>query len=258
MVAKKIEKETEITVMEVQKGIIDFCVIGSTPIILNRVSEKAARELLLPRGRKKTDADKAASLKHDPLEEYRASPYKSNDPKSPTLLLVPSTSFKGALRSAALDIPGASKAQIGRLAYVPGSYISLYGVPQLFMAITRNSDPNRTPDVRTRAIVPQWACRVTMEFIKPMLREQTLSNLFAAAGLMRGIGDFRPEKGAGDYGQFRLVSKDDADFLRIIKTGGRVAQQKAMDEPQPYDEESADLLSWFEVESKRRGFKVAA
>lgn len=258
MAAKKQEKETEITVMEVQKGVIEFCVLGSTPIILNRVSEKAQRELLLPRGKKKTEADRSASLKHDPIEEYRASPYVSNDPKSPTLLMVPSTAFKGALRSAALDMQGASKAQIGRLVYVPGAYVALWGVPQLSMMITRNADINRTPDVRTRAIVPEWACRVRMEFIKPILREQTVINLFAAAGLMRGIGDYRPEKGAGDYGQFRLVGKDDADFVRIMKTGGRAAQQAAMNEPHPFDEESADLLSWFEAETKRRGFKVAA
>lgn len=42
-----------------------------------------------------------------------------------------STSFKGAIRSAALDMPGAKKAQIGRLTYIAGDFVGIYGVPKL-------------------------------------------------------------------------------------------------------------------------------
>jgi hypothetical protein len=54
------------------------------------------------------------------------------------------------------------------------------------------------------------------------------------------------------------VSEDDKDFQRIIKTMGRKAQVKAMAEPECFDAETEELLSWFEAETKRRGFKVAA
>lgn len=249
------QQDAQISVMEVQRGEIEFCVLGSTPLICNRMSEKVKRELLMPAG-KKTAADKASNLKHNPMEEFRASPYTLNDEGSPTLLALMSSAFKGALRTAALDMPGAKKAQIGRLTWVEGMYTPVYGIPQLFMSVTRSADMNKTPDVRTRAIIPEWACRVTISFVKPILREQVVANLFAAAGITMGVGDWRTEKGAGNFGQFRLVSRDDKDFLRIVKAGGRRAQSEAMKAPQCYDTETEEMLSWFDAEAKRRGHKV--
>lgn len=256
MAKPKQQTTEEISILEVSQGRADVCILGKTPLILNRMSEKAARELLLPR--KKTAADKAGSLKHNPPEEYRASAYKSSDPKAATRLLLLSTAFKGAMRSVAVDIPGAAKAQIGRLTYVDGDYVDIYGIPKLFMSITRSADMNRTPDVRTRAIVPEWACRLSVTYVTPLLKEQAVVNLLAAAGIMRGVGDWRPEKGAGNYGQFELVSSNDKRFLDIVKRGGAKAQDEALANPECYDAESAELLTWFTDEAGRRGFKVVA
>jgi hypothetical protein len=66
------------------------------------------------------------------------------------------------------------------------------------------------------------------------------------------------EKGSGSYGTYHIVDEDDADYLRIIKEGGRVAQDAAIESPEPYDDETMELLSWYDVEAKRRGFKVAS
>ncbi len=38
----------------------------------------------------------------------------------------------------------------------------------------------------------------------------------------------------------------------------RAAQDDAIANPVPYDSETEQLLSWYQVETKRRGFKVAA
>lgn len=255
--AMKKQDAGEISIIEVQQGRFEVCILGKTPLILNRMSEKAARELLLPR--KKTAADKAANLKHNPPEEYRASAYKTTGDDAATRLLHLATAFKKALSSVATDIPGAAKAQIGRLTWVEGEYVPIYGTPKLFMSITRSADMNKTPDVRTRAIVPEWACRIAVTYVKPILREKDVVNLLAAAGIMRGIGDWRPEKGSAVYGQFELVGEKDERFVRIMKTGGRVAQDKALADPECYNPESAELFAWFVAEADRRGFpaKVA-
>lgn len=257
MATKGPEKSTDITVIEVQKGLIRFNIKGTTPLILNTMSEKVRNQLLLPPP-KKNAADKASSLKHEPLAEFRASAYTIADESAPTYLGFMASAFKAALKGAALDLPGASKSQIGRLTYVEGEYLSLYGVPKLLMSVVRSADMNRTPDIRTRAILPEWACTVSISFVKPLLREQAVINLLAAAGITQGIGDWRPQKGSGGYGQFVLVSDDDANFGRIVHTGGRDAQKAAMVEPECYDDETAKLLSWFDVESKRRGFKAVS
>lgn len=114
--------ETITDILTVSTGQFDCCIVGTSPLILNRMSQKAARELLMPKGRK-TAIDKATSLKHVPVEEYRASAYVLKDEDSPTLLAHLATAFKGAIRSAALDMPGAKKSQIGRLTYIPGEFI---------------------------------------------------------------------------------------------------------------------------------------
>lgn len=255
MAAKK--QETAIDVLKIEHAQMNFCVLGSTPVILNRMSEKVLRELLMPKG-KKTAVEKASNLKHDPMQEFRDSPYIDEDENAPTLIQHLASSFKNAIKGAALDLPGANKSQIGRLTWVNGERISFWGIPQIFCSVTRSADMNRTPDVRTRAIIPQWAARVSVSFVTPILREQTVANLLASAGITQGIGDWRPQKGAGTYGQFELVGADDPRFLHVIEHGGRAAQTAAMESPEPYDRETRELLEWFMVESKRRGFKAVA
>lgn len=246
--------QTEISVMEVSQQKVDYCVLGTTPIILNRMSEKAKNELLFPKGRK-TSAEKARSLKHNPFQEFKDSPYRLPNDDAPTLIAHLATAFKKAIAGTALDIPGATKAQISRLMWVEGEKIPVYGIPKLFMSVTRSADMNKTPDVRTRAIVPEWACRLTVTFATPMLKEQVVSNLLAAAGQIQGVGDWRPEKGSGTFGQFSLVDESNADFQRIITEGGRQQQIAAMEACEPYDIDTEDLLSWFIKEADSRGFK---
>lgn len=255
MATKKPDQSVQI--IEIQTETITVALLGTTPLVLNRMPEKAWRELLLPAPRK-TAADKAGSLKHDPIAEFRASPNRLGDESAPTLLALPATALKGAMRTAALDLPGSSKSQIGRLTYVEGEWVGVYGIPKIYSTIVRSADINRTPDVRTRCIVPEWALLASITYTKPILRDQAVANLIAAAGVTVGIGDFRQQKGAGNYGSFTVVGADDERLRRIIETGGRAAQQSAMDDPEAYDEHTEELLAWFDVEVRRRGFKSVA
>jgi len=247
-------KDDIISVAEVQKESILVHVLGTSPLICHRMSEKVKRELLLPKG-KKTAADKAATAKHNPLQEFRDSPYTLREDDNPTWIGFLASAFKSAMRTAAIDVPGAKGAQIGRLVYVDGDKIPIFGIPEVFCAVTRSSDMNRTPDVRTRAIIRHWAAILPISFVSPIIKANAVINLLAAGGISAGIGDWRPEKGKGSYGQFKIVNDDDPQFVQVVREGGRAAQIAAMEQPAAYDNEAADLLSWFEVEYKTRGFK---
>lgn len=258
MAAKKTtatSPEQEITdILKVTTGTFECCIVGTSPLILNRMSEKSWRQLLMP-SPKKNAVEKMTTLKHNPIEEYRASVYAVKDDSAPTYLAHLTTAFKGALRSAALDMPGAKKSQIGRLTYIAGELVGIYGVPKLFMAIVRSADMAKTPDVRTRAIVPAWACRISVTYVQPLIRAQAIGNLLAAAGLTIGIGDGRPEKGAMSYGQFRLTDEKDPEYLSILTSGGRAVQMEAIENPVPYDDETASILSWYHDELSRRALR---
>jgi hypothetical protein len=251
MKAKTQKTETTIEIIEVKKGTVAFHILGTTPIILHRLSEKAKYELLYPAIKKRGAAKE--TLKHDPLAEYREAPYCDPNPKAPTLIQHLSAAFKAAIRNASLDIPGTSKREIGRLCWVEGERLPIFGIPRLIMSPVRSSDMNRTPDIRTRAIIANWATTIHVTFVKPQLNEVSVTHLVAAAGLTQGIGDWRTEKGAGTYGGFQIVDAKNADFQAIIKTGGRKAQERAMEVPDFHDLESEELFRWFERSVNDRG-----
>lgn len=248
-------KEEAVTTIRIKKGGFHAYILGMSPIICNAMSAKAKQQLLLPPKRKNL-VERATTLKHDPMEEFRSSFYKSRGNNEPTRVLLHGGSFKGAMKEAALRMPGVQKKEVGQLVYVEGSYTPLYGVPELFMSITRSADINRTPDVRTRMIIPHWACELQISYADPVIKGSNVLDLLAFAGSFMGVGDWRPEKGSGSYGLFTVLDEPNKQWNDIVKHGGRVAQDRAIANPTPHDEETSELLSWFETESDRRGFSV--
>lgn len=240
----------QVEIQEIQTGIVRFNVLGDSPLIMHRYPFKAWMELVLP-SKRENRAALEQTLKHVPIEEYRESTYCNRDEKRPALFHLPNGMFAGCIAQTGVDIPGASRAMLERLTRIIDVNIDLFGIPQIFCAMVRNSGMNRTPDVRTRAIFPQWACGVTVRYIKPQLTERNITNLMGAAGMINGIGDWRGEKG-GPYGAFRIVSDSDPAFKSIIKNQTRKLQQAAFDAPAFHDEDTEKLLVWFNQELKRR------
>jgi hypothetical protein len=222
---------------------------GITPLICNRMAGKAKRTLLLGGG-KKTKAEKEQTLKHDPLAEFSDSMAKRSA-GGPTRLLFPAPAVKGAMAVAALETKGTNKTQIGRLVWIEGHNLDLYGVPQLHMSVVRSADMNKTPDVRTRAILAEWCIPVTVCFVKPQLTEAAIAQLLSNGGIIIGIGDFRQEKGKGNFGQFEVSTE--ADCKNIIKSGGMKAQDAALKTVTCYDDESQELLEWWDKQVTASG-----
>jgi hypothetical protein len=252
MAARPALKKSEPAIVQLEYGETIAHLIGRTPMIFNRMGNKAKTALLLPSGRK-TEADKAAQLKHDPIHEYRDSVSRHGGNTPVTRLYMPSGAFKQAMATAALDTAGVKKTEIERLVFMPEEKIDIFGVPKLLMSVVRNSDMNHTPDIRTRAILPEWACVVRLHYIMPKLTMKAIATLLANGGLVAGIGDWRQEKGSGSHGLYRLCDPDDADFKRIVATGMRKAQDAALERPECYDADSEDLLTWYQEEVMRRG-----
>jgi len=238
-----------IEVEPLRVGSMQIWLKGRTPLICNRMAGKAMRELLFPRGRK-TQAEKQQILKHDPMNEYRNS-MSTRPGNGATRLMFPSPAIKGAMASAALETKGTNKTQIGRLVWVKDYSCDLYGVPQLFMSVVRSADMNKTPDVRTRAILAEWCLPATIQYVKPQMSEQAIMQLLSNGGIIIGIGDFRQEKGKGNFGQFEVVTE--SDCKEIIKAGGLKQQDAALKSPKCFDSESEELFSWFVNEVSARG-----
>lgn len=247
-------KDEPLEVLELQKGRVSFCIKSLTPLIYHAVSLKARAELLIPHGRK-TTVERQSTLKHVPMEEYNNSVYRHRGDAFPTRLMFPGNGFKRAMMGAALRIPGMKKTETGQLLWIEGNDVSIWGVPQLFMAVVRSAGIDRVPDIRTRAILPTWAAKLTISYIKPQFSHKQVAALLAAAGLLNGIGDGRQEKGYG-HGQFEICDENDPAFKNIVANAGRTVQDAALESPVPYDVETEQLLAHYAAKVAEKGDRL--
>tara|TARA_Y100000114_G_scaffold21791_1_gene17568 strand:+ start:4542 stop:5273 length:732 start_codon:yes stop_codon:yes gene_type:complete len=235
-----------------KQGHIKLRMIGQTPMYFNSMGAKAWRDLLVGGG-KKTAAQKK-DIKHNPEAEFRDSVYKKET--GDTYLCFPAAGVKGAMATAALETGGITKTSVQRLIFLPESHIQIWGKPFLKMDIVRSADMNKTPDVRTRAYLPQWCAEVTVKYVVPTLSAHSIVSLLSNAGTIVGIGDFRQEKGRGSYGTFAVSGAEDmGDYQEIwdeITKEDREVQKLAMEQPICADEQTAELMQYLQEERLRR------
>lgn len=251
MAVKKAESGTSLQIDALKQGRVTLRMIGKTGFYFNAMATKARRDLLIGGG-KKTAAEKR-DIKHNPEAEFRASIYRMKD--GPTLLGFPAPGVKGAMATAALETGGVTKSSVNRLVFLPEERIKIWGKPYLKMDVVRSADMNRTPDVRTRAFLPKWCAEVHIAYVSPTLSAYSIAALLTNAGVVCGIGDFRQEKGKGSYGTFNVTTEDSEDWQdewAEITQDGRAIQENAMDNPEPADEETAELLEFYQQEVMRR------
>lgn len=252
MATKTTETEAPVVIMEFHRDQLTFQIVGESPLVPHAMSFKAKSSLIFP-SKKKTQAERDTTMKHEPFEEYRDAAYKFRDEDdADTRLYMPGSCFHAAMANAAIDMVGAKKAQVGRLTSIVGDKIPVWGVPQVWSTIVRSSDMARTPDVRTLPILPRWAALVTVSFVSSLIPAASVVNLLGAAGDTQGIGDGRPGKGKLSMGKFRIAGEGDAEFDAIVKLGKRAAQDTALANPAYYDLETEQLLTWFSEEVKTR------
>lgn len=244
-------EEAYVAIKRLERRQTSFYLIGTSPLVMNRMPKKAKEELLMPR-RSMNKAARASTLKHNPPDEFRDSIYRCRDKNAPTLVHVPSNAIKKAMAQAAIDMEGATKAEVGRLIKITDETVHLYGKPMLYMDVVRMAGFAKTPDVRTRAKFKEWCCKITVQMISSKIREQDVMNLLDAAGDIVGIGDGRTEKGTFNNGSWKLCPQDDKEWHAIARTQGRKCQEAAMAKPEAYDADSEELLSWFYTEIVRR------
>lgn len=248
MPAKK--QTTNIDIKPLTRASVPLRIIGTTPMFQNRMSAKVKQQLLVG-GRKKTAADRV-HIKHHPLAEFRDSAEVL--PDGPTALGLRVVAVKAAMATAAIETEGLTKTGVQRLLFMPGDHAALYGTPQLRMDVVRSADIAKTPDVRTRCYLPRWGAEIKVQFITPQLSLSSVAALLCNAGVLVGLGDFRQEKGKGAFGAFRVLGEgeDDTEWDDLVANHGRDAQEEALANPAYANDETAELMAFYEQEVARR------
>lgn len=250
--ATKKQEPTMVTAL--QHANITLRLIGTTPFYYNSMSVKAKRDLLIGSA-PKTTAEKR-EIKHNPEEEFRDSVYKKSHGK--THLYFPPAAIKQAMATAAIETKGVAKTNVQRLIFLPELQTEIYGRPYLKIDTVRMANINKTPDMRTRAYLPEWCAEINISFVQPTLSAVDVYTLLQNAGSIVGLGDFRQEKGRGAYGCFIVTGegmpnwKDHKEDWDRITQDGMIAQQHALANPEYADEMTEELMGYLNEERARR------
>ena len=246
MAASRKGSNVTIEVAPLTGGATRLRIKGRTPLILNRMPEKARLTLLVGGGARKSKG--SGKLKHDPYQEFVSAMQLAPGLYKGTDIVFPAVAFKNAMGTAAIYSDTVNKTDIKRLVYVPEEWVPVYGVPRMRLDVMRQAGMARTPDIRTRAVIHEWETEFKVEYLPP-LSASALAVLLANAGIMCGIGDSRQELGKGSFGTFTLAKGAVKKSLKNVE-----AQRQAIANPRPRegDVQSEDLLRMFRDEVAKR------
>lgn len=193
---KKIETEeqsVEVPRIEIIRTAITL--VGDSPLIMHKWSEKAKKEML----DKQMKVAKTAKEAKNPEKDYADSIY--HHPKGGYGF--PSVAFKNAAVSACRFTDG-TKMTVARGAFhVEGEFVPIKGEPIPREDMVRIG--MGTADIRYRAEFTNWQAEVTLAFNKHVLSIEQIVNLFNLAGFGVGVGEWRPEKN-GQFGRFHVAT----------------------------------------------------
>lgn len=173
-------------------------IIGTSPLISHRWSEKAKKEMLDKQMKKATKKKEAK----DPDADYESSLYRLEDGRCG----FPAIAFKSTAVTACSQIDGITKVLARGAFHVLGDLIPIEGEPQKREDMVRVG--MGVADIRYRGEFPEWACDIPVQYNAQVISLEQLINLFQYAGFAVGIGEWRPERN-GNCGMFRIAQKDE-------------------------------------------------
>lgn len=189
---------------------IDVPIIGTTPLIMHRFSEKAKRQMLDAQQGKKTPKQK-----RDPQAEYEASMHYTDDGYG-----FPVLGFKAATVGAARffgkdvkmtelrqfifmhGVPSKDRAEI--LVPVGGPYLDgtqQPAEPKMREDIVRLS--MASTDLRYRGEFADWSATLVVTYVTSALSRDSVLSLIDAGGMGVGVGEWRPQK-SGQNGTYAI------------------------------------------------------
>lgn len=210
MASKKKEETVTIAAMDLRTAVIKL--VGDTPLIMHKWSEKAKREMLEKQLKK---AKSKAREAKDPVRDFIESLYwLEGEPEEKTeagfvralqngaRFGFPATAFKAAAVAAGYRT-GVTKDKVSVNAafHIDGDMVEIHGTPQIREDMVRVG--MGTADIRYRGEFPTWYAVVTVRYNNGAISLEQLVNLFNLGGFSCGIGEWRPEKG-GSCGMYHV------------------------------------------------------
>lgn len=179
-------------------------IVGLTPLILNRWSEKAKLQMS---GKQQGKAQTKKPPK-DPEADYQAARYLLPDGRDG----MPSGAFKAAIVNACSHFDGVTKVLTKQAVRVegvgPDLLVPIVGEISMREDMVRNA--TGVADIRYRPQFWPWSTTLVITYVASALSESALISLLDAAGF-GGVGEWRPsapKSASGSFGMFKVARND--------------------------------------------------
>lgn len=210
-------------------------IIGTSPLIVHRFSEKAKRQMLdRMQGRKSPKENK------DPRAEFEAAAYlmskeETNGKKKVSSIATPAYGFPAVAFKAAT---------VGAARFYPRNDVTMTGLRQFLFFAGQVSGPDRVAlvpilgsedaevngsdwprmredvvkvgqgsDLRYRPEFWPWRVELKVTYVTSALTRGSVLSLIDAGGLGVGVGEWRPER-RGDFGTYRVDVDKEVEVVK--------------------------------------------
>jgi hypothetical protein len=179
--------------LQIDKRTVTIRLVGDSPLICHKWSEKAKKEML----DKQMKKAKTAKVAKDPQRDYEESLYVHPDGGYG----FPCVAFKSAAVGACRFTEGVKMTVARGAFHVVGELAQIEGKPTMREDMVRVG--MGTADIRYRGEFKSWAANLTITFNAAAMSVDQIVNLYNLAGFGIGVGEWRPEKD-GSYGRFHV------------------------------------------------------
>lgn len=193
--------ETKLQIPQIKKHTASITIVGDSPLLINKFSEKSKREML----EKQTKRAKGAKEARDPLKEVAAATYRLPNGKYG----IPASGLKNCAVSACKFIDGVpmTKAKGAFFVLEDGDglvELNVKGKPEVDERMVAVGPFGRKVKMaRFRPRFDKWSCTFKVIYDPDTLSAEQLLNLYERAGFSIGLCEYRPEK-SGNLGMFSV------------------------------------------------------
>lgn len=190
----------EVKVPDLDLGIINITIRGTTSLICHKFGEKAQKMMR----DKQQGAARQKKPAKDQQEDFLGSLYEL--PDQPGSYGFPASAFKNAAISACRYVEGLPMTRAKGAFHVLGDILPIAGSPPTMRedVVRLNSGPRPVADLRYRGEFKTWSVTLMIRYNRRAITPSQLINLFRVAGFAVGVGEWRPERN-GSHGMFDVA-----------------------------------------------------
>lgn len=193
------EQTPQIVIDRIAAETLAVPILGTSPLIVHRFSEKAKRRMLDDmQGRKSPKQPK------DPQAEYEAARYLFEDGGTG----FPVIAFKAATVGGARFYQSVTMRELKQFLFMRGetgvdgqALARIVGDHRMREDVVRIGRGGT--DLRYRPEYPIWRTTLTVTYVTSALTRSSVLSLIDAGGMGVGVGEWRPERD-GDFGTYRI------------------------------------------------------